>query len=169
MEWLADFAAWVWDRHHNILSWYIRPLFLLPFCWFAYRRSPIGIALTLLALVTSMAWFPAPANPDPAVVAMLDTEKAYLLGTWTPAKVAVALLVPLTFAGLGTALWRRSIGWGLVVLNGAVLFKIAWTYAVGDADGAGAHLVPALVGLVLVDAVVLGAAHVIRRRKESLT
>ena len=34
-----EFTAWAWERHHNILSWYIRPLFLLPFCYFAYRRS----------------------------------------------------------------------------------------------------------------------------------
>ena len=27
-----EFAAWAWARHHNELSWYIRPLFLLPFC-----------------------------------------------------------------------------------------------------------------------------------------
>ena len=24
---------------HNVLSWYIRPLFLLPFCYFAYKRT----------------------------------------------------------------------------------------------------------------------------------
>src|SRR5215217_3294099 len=34
-----EFAAWAWDRHHNVLSWYIRPLFLLPFCYFAYKRN----------------------------------------------------------------------------------------------------------------------------------
>ena len=34
-----EFVAWAWARHHNVLSWYVRPLFLLPFCYFAYRRS----------------------------------------------------------------------------------------------------------------------------------
>ena len=24
----------VFERHHNQLSWYIRPLFLIPFCYF---------------------------------------------------------------------------------------------------------------------------------------
>ena len=66
MELINDVAAWAWARHHNILSWYIRPLFLLPFCFFAYRRSLLGITLTLVALATSMAWFPAPATPSPA-------------------------------------------------------------------------------------------------------
>ena len=25
MELLSDFLAWAWARHHNVLSWYIRP------------------------------------------------------------------------------------------------------------------------------------------------
>nr|WP_320022777.1 hypothetical protein [uncultured Draconibacterium sp.] len=33
------FFYWVFERHHNQLSWYIRPLFLIPFCYFAYKRS----------------------------------------------------------------------------------------------------------------------------------
>jgi hypothetical protein len=53
-----EFVAWTWARHHNVLSWYVRPLFLLPFCYFAYRRSLWGIVLTLLTLATSMFWFP---------------------------------------------------------------------------------------------------------------
>ena len=65
MEWVNEVAAWAWARHHNILSWYIRPLFLLPFCFFAYRRSLLGIGVTLVALATSMAWFPAPREPEP--------------------------------------------------------------------------------------------------------
>ena len=54
MELLNEFHSWARTRHHNPLSWYIRPLFLLPFCCFAYKRSMWGIALTLLALSTSM-------------------------------------------------------------------------------------------------------------------
>jgi hypothetical protein len=61
----AEFAAWAWARHHNELSWYIRPLFLLPFCYFAYKRSLWGITLTVVALATSMFWFPAPQRADP--------------------------------------------------------------------------------------------------------
>lgn len=162
--WLADLASWAWDRHHNVLSWYVRPLFFLPFCWFAWRRSIAGIALTLVALATSMAWFPAPEHPDPAVVRMLAVERDYLLGEWTPPKVAVALLVPLTFAALAAALWRRSIGWALVVVNIAVLSKVGWTYGVDGGAGADAHLVPALLGLAVVDLALLGAARWLRGR-----
>lgn len=44
MEQLLDeFLSWVWPRHHNPLIKYIRPLFLLPFCYVAYKRSIWGI------------------------------------------------------------------------------------------------------------------------------
>jgi hypothetical protein len=39
----GEFVGWAWERHHNVLSWYVRPLFFLPFCFFAYRRSLLGI------------------------------------------------------------------------------------------------------------------------------
>ncbi|HYN92716.1 MAG TPA: hypothetical protein VES42_02570 [Pilimelia sp.] len=164
-EWFGALGGWAWDRHHNILSWYVRPLFLLPFCYFAFRRSLLGIGATLVALVTSMAWFPAPARPSAAVVAMLDTERDYLLGEWTVAKVAIALLIPLMFAAIALALWRRSLPWALVVINGAVLFKVAWTFWYGDATGALAHLTPALLGLAIVDAALIGAARWYARRQ----
>lgn len=162
-EFLADVASWAWARHHNVLSWYVRPLFFLPFCWFAYRRSATGMALTLVALATSMAWFPAPAHRDPAVVHFLQVERDYLLGEWTTAKIAMSLTVPLTFAALAAALWRRSLTWAFVVVNAASLFKIGWSYWFDESGtGADAFVVPALVGLAVVDVGLLVAA---RRRR----
>jgi hypothetical protein len=121
-----EFVAWA--RHHNVLSWYVRPLFLLPFCYFAYKRSLWGIVLTLLALATSMFWFPAPEHSSPAVKEMLASEREYLTSNWTLWKVLIALLVPLGFAALAFAFWRRSLAWGLAVINAMVLFKIGWTF-----------------------------------------
>ena len=72
---MDEFVAWAWERHHNVLSWYIRPLFFLPFCYFAYRRSLFGITLTLVALATSIFWFPAPETASPAVIEMLAAER----------------------------------------------------------------------------------------------
>ena len=63
------------------------------------------MTLTLVAPATSMAWFPAPVHPDPAVVHFLEVERDYLLGEWTVAKVAMSLIVPLTFPALAAALW----------------------------------------------------------------
>ena len=74
-------------------------------------------------------------------------------------------MIPATFTALALAFWRRSIIWGLVVINGAVLFKIGWTYAVSGTAGATAHLVPALAGLVLVNAMVIVASRVVARRR----
>ncbi len=28
--WINDFLAWAWERHNNVLSRYIRSLFVLP-------------------------------------------------------------------------------------------------------------------------------------------
>ena len=113
MEWVNELAAWAWARHHNILSWYIRPLFLLPFCFFAYRRSLLGIGLTVVALATSMAWFPAPVNPSPAVVEMLDAERNYLFGPWDAAKVFASLLVPAVLHRSGPDLLAPVAGLGV--------------------------------------------------------
>jgi hypothetical protein len=155
MEWLNELAAWAWARHHNELSWYIRPLFLLPFAYFAYKRSGWGIALTLVAVATSMAWFPAPEHPSAGAIEMLAAEREYLLGEWTLAKIAVAFTVPLMLGGLATALWRRSLVWALVAINLGGLFKITWTFVVSDTTGAMQHLYPAVAGLVVVNSVVL--------------
>ena len=157
-----EFVAWAWARHHNILSWYVRPLFILPFCYFAYRRSLFGIVLTLLALATSMFWFPAPEHTSPAVNEMLGAEEAYLTADWTLWKVLVALLIPLTFAALGLAFWKRSLVWGLAVVNAAILFKIAWTFLFSTEAGALSHLPAAVLGLAVCDALIL---YVIRRMR----
>jgi hypothetical protein len=160
---IDEFTAWAWERHHNVLSWYIRPLFFLPFCYFAYKRSLWGIALTMVALATSMFWFPAPEMTSPAVREMLDAEEEYLTANWTPWKVLIALLVPVSFAALGLAFWKRSLVWGLAVINGAILFKIGWTFVFSTEASAMSHL-PAVLGLAVCDAVILYLLHRMRRR-----
>jgi hypothetical protein len=157
-----EFVAWAWTRHHNILSWYVRPLFILPFCFFAYKRSLLGIVLTILALATSMFWFPVPENSSSAVNEMLASEREYLTTDWTLWKVFIALLVPLTFAALGLAFWKRSLLWGLAVVNAAILFKIGWTFLFSTEAGAMSHLPAAVLGLVICDALIL---YVIRRMR----
>jgi hypothetical protein len=157
-----EFVAWAWARHHNILSWYVRPLFILPFCYFAYRRSLLGIVLTLLALATSMFWFSAPEHAGTAVNEMLKTEEMYLTANWTLWKVLIALLVPITFAALGLAFWRRSLFWGLAVVNAAIIFKIAWTFLFSTGAGAMSHLPAAVIGLVVCDALILYVMRKIR-------
>ena len=155
MELLEGFLWLAWARHHNVLSWYIRPLFLLPFCYFAYRRSLAGIVITLVALASSMFWFPAPENPSPAVIEMLAAEEEYITGEWTLAKILMALLIPISFTALALAFWMRSLVYGLAVINASILFKIAWTFVVSDVAGALAHLPAAVLGLAICEAVIL--------------
>ena len=157
-----EFAAWAWARHHNELSWYIRPLFLLPYCYFAYKRSLLGIVLTVLALATSMFWFPVPERVDPRAGGFLAVEREYLTGDWTLWKVLLALLVPISFAALGVAFWKRSLVWGLAVINAMVLVKVAWSFYFGDESGGLILLPSALVGLAICDAVIL---YVVRRMR----
>jgi hypothetical protein len=157
-----EVVAWAWARHHNVLSWYIRPLFLLPFCFFAYKRSLWGIVLTLVALATSMFWFPAPERSSQAVIEMLASEREYLTANWTLWKVLVALVVPISFAALGLAFWKRSLVWGLAVINAAVLFKIGWTFVFSTEAGAMSHLPAAVLGLAICDVVIL---YLLRRMR----
>jgi hypothetical protein len=161
MELLDEFLSWAWSRHHNPLGWYIRPLFLLPFCYFAYKRSIWGIALTLLALATSMFWFPEPERPDPRAVEFLAMEKEYLMSDWIPVKVLLGLLVPISLAALALAFWKRSLLYGLVLIDAIMLTKVGWSFYYGGGSGL-TLLSPAVVGLVACNAVVLYVAYRVR-------
>ena len=158
-----EFAAWAWARHHNELSWYIRVLFVLPFCYFAYKRSLWGIVLTVVALSTSMFWFPAPERVDPRAAEFLAVEREYLTSGWSLWKVMLALLVPISFAALAVAFWKRSLVWGLVVINAMVLVKIVWSFYFGDESGGLTLLPSALAGLAVCDAAILYVVHRIRK------
>lgn len=154
MDYLQHFAEWAWARHHNPLSWYIRPVLLIPYCYFAWRRNLPGMALSLLALFTSMFWFPAPAEPDPLAKAFLEAELRYLKEPWSAVKIAFAASVPLFLAVTGLAFWHRSVLIGLAAINLASLLKIAWSFHYGGSTG-WTVVAPALIGLLVVNAAVL--------------
>ncbi len=132
----------------------MRSLFLVPYCYFAWRRNVPGMIATVFALATSMFWFPAPAVPDPRFAAFLDAERRYLLGPWGPIEVFFAALVPLFFVCVGLAFWRRSFVIGLVAINAASLIKIGWSFYFGGSSG-WTVVVPAIVGIIVVNAAVL--------------
>ncbi len=161
---MSELWDWAWQRHHNELSWYVRPLFLLPLAWFAYRRSVWGIAATLVALATSMFWFPAPSTISPRVAEFLAFEQEWLTGDWTVGKVTLTLMVPAALTAYCVAFWRRSVVWGLVLLNVMALGKLLWGVVAGQGSG-WAMTVPALVGLAVGDAVLLVTLALGRRRR----
>jgi len=142
------FYNWIWARHHNVLSWYVRPLFLIPLCYFAYRRSLAGILGTVFALTTSMAWFPAPVAVTEQINQFLEVERQYLFGTWDTAKVLMTLLVPASLTLLCAAFWKRSLWFGLSVLVFMAVGKMIWGVAFGGQSG-WAMLAPAAIGLVI--------------------
>lgn len=160
---VQEFWEWAWARHHNVWSWYIRPLFVIPYVWFAHRRSVWGMVATVVALATSMFWFPAPDRVDPGVESFLAAELAYLTGPWTPAKVLLTLTVPAFFVLLAVAFWRRSWWWGLVVISVAAVGKVVWSLVEGGTSG-WAVAAPALIGLAVCNAAVLLGVRLLRRR-----
>jgi hypothetical protein len=153
MESLSDFLTWAWARHHNVLSWYIRPLFVIPLVFFAYKRNWKGLVITIVALFTSMFWFPAPEIADPSVEQFLQVERDYILGKWNIAKALWTLTVPAFFYFLILAFWKRSLWWGLAVINLAALGKITWSVLSAGEAGL-ATLGPALIGMLVCDAAV---------------
>jgi len=165
MELLHDFLSWVWARHHNELSWYVRPLFLLPFCFFAYRRSVWGIVATLLLFPTSLFWFPAPENPSPRVEGYLAWERQFLFEGSVVARVALVLMVVAFFVALAAAFWKRSWLWGLVVINAGTLLKVIWSVAFGGTTS-WASLAPSIFTLAVTDAAILLAMRFSRRRRK---
>jgi hypothetical protein len=118
-----------------------------------------------VALATSMFWFPAPEQASPQAVEFLAVEREYLTSDWTFTKILLALLVPVSFAALAVAFWRRSLVWGLAVINAMVLVKLVWSFYFGDTSGGLTLLPSALAGLAVCDAVIL---YILRRmRKQS--
>lgn len=165
MDWLGDFWAWAWARHHNPLSWYIRPLFVLPYCYFAYKKSATGLVLTVLAVLSSMFWFPAPATADPRAAEFLAMEQQYATGGWTWTKTAMAALVPLWFVLLAGAFWRRSWIVGIVVINVGAVLKVVWSFSFGG-ETAWSILPPVVVGALICNAVLV---YVLGRQRSAST
>lgn len=143
-----DFFIWAWARHHNILSWYIRPLFLIPFCYFAYKRSWAGISVTIFLLLSSMFWFPEPEIVSVQVKQFLQMEIDYLTTSWGLSKILVTLLVPISLIALGAAFWKRNLLFGISVIVFIALAKIIWSVAFGGESGM-SIIGPAIIGLII--------------------
>jgi hypothetical protein len=142
------FFNWVFERHQNPMSWFIRPVFLIPFCFFSYKRSWAGILITLFCLFTSMFWFSRPEIISEQVKIFLQFEKDWLNSQWDYKKWLLLLTVPISLFALGFAFWKRSflIGLGIVALM--TMGKIVWSiYNAGEAGKS--ILVPATIGLIL--------------------
>lgn len=148
---------WAYARHTNKMSWYIRPLWILPLGYSAWQRSPKGIGWSLAGLVSSMFWFPEPDAIDPKVQQFLDMEKEFLLEP-TPAKLLSLTAIPIKMSLLLAAFWHRSPGSGLLVVNQIAVLKVIWSLRNGGESGR-AVIKPAVVGLVVSNAAIIGFAR----------
>ena len=155
-----SFFEWTFARHHNILSWYVRPLFIVPMVYFALRKSYAGVSLSIFCLFTSMFWFPTPQQTDPKVLGFLAYEIDYLKGTWDTKKILFSLSVLLFFYLLIVSAWKRKWRLLLYTVVLAALLKLLWSVVSSGASGWSVAK-PALVGLVICVVFIL-----ITRRKE---
>jgi len=153
------FFNWAYARHHNVLSWYIRPLFIVPIVIFAFKRSLTGVFASIFALFTSMFWFPAPDTSSPQVISFLAYEMEYLKGAWTAQKILMSLTVPIFFILLIIAAWKRN--WKLLVsvVVAAAVLKSLWSIVFGGEAGISV-LKPAITGLIIC----IAAFYYYRRR-----
>jgi len=152
VDMLNDFLSWAWARHHNPLSWYVRPWFVLPFCYFAYRKNVWGMLLTIVAVVSSMFWFPAPEAAQPRAAAFLAAERAYVASEWTLSKIFVTALVPAWFTALALAFWGRSWAAGVFVINAGVALKVLWSFYFAG-DSAWSIVAPVALGVAVCNGV----------------
>ncbi len=142
------FFDWVFERHHNQWSWYLRPLFLLPFCYSAYKKSFAGMMVSIFALFTSMFWFPKPEIVSNSVIDFLEFEKEYLYGEWNLSKQLLTLTIPISFIALGLAFWKRSVIMGIAVVFLMATGKMVWSIQNAGESGK-SILIPAILGLLI--------------------
>ena len=121
---------------------------------------------TIVAVLSSMFWFPAPAAGDERAAEFLAMERRYVTGGWTLAKTAMTALVPAWFFLLAWAFWRRSWPAGFLVINIGMLLKVVWSFYFGGATAW--SIIPAVtIGALVVNGVMLFAYRRLRRAGDS--
>ena len=149
-----SFFEWAFARHHNTLSWYIRPLFIIPIVLGAFKKSYTIIFASIFCLFTSMFWFPEPAKVDENVVEFLEFEKDYLTTGWAADKAFVVVAVILFFTFLIYTTWNRKWKWLLFVIVISALLKVI--HSVIFSGNSGLSIVkPAILGVVICASAIL--------------
>ncbi|MBV9454988.1 MAG: hypothetical protein JOZ19_12865 [Rubrobacter sp.] len=82
-------------------------MFILPLCWFAYKRSLLGVVIILLLFPTSLFWFSEPENPSPRVEGYLAWELQFLTDDSAAVRFVLVVLVIGFFVALA-AFCRRN-------------------------------------------------------------
>lgn len=148
-----DLGNWVWNRHQNLFSWYSRPLFIIPACYYAYQRK-LGYVIGMMALLaTSLFWFSPPAEVSDTVRGYLEWErKAFLDPKNRISLIILVLTVSIFLFCLFYAFWKRSIWIGLLVINIGNILKILVSVMFGG-DAGTAAIVPTLSSMLAINLV----------------
>ncbi len=142
------FFKWAFYRHHNVLSWYIRPIFIIPIIWSAYKKTFAGISISIFCLFTSMFWFPKPDLVNPKIVEFLDFEINYLKSGWTIDKIALFFAVAIFFILIIASTWTRNWKLLLLILVATMFLKIFNSYLL-TGESSLSMLKPAVIGLII--------------------
>ena len=159
----STFFEWAFARHHNTLSWYIRPLFIIPIALGAFKRSYTITFASIFCLFTSMFWFPVPDKVDEKVICFLNFEKEYLTSGWATDKVVIIFTILLFFIFLIYATWKKN--WKLlvsVILIGATLKVVHSVFFSGS--GGTSIIKPAVTGAILC---IIGVLFIKNRNKNN--
>ena len=142
------FFMWVFQRHHNMLSWYTRPLFIIPIIWSAYKKLFSGISISIFGLFTSMFWFPKPNITNPEIVKFLNFEVNYLKSGWTIDKIVLFFTVIIFFVFIIVSTWTKNWKLLLLILIATAILKIFNSYLL-TGKSALSMLKPAVTGLIV--------------------
>lgn len=153
---------WIWNRHQNQFSWYSRPLFIVPACYYAYRQNIFLIAGFMVLLFCSLFWFSAPDQVPEHVMRYLEWEKQLFLSNESVFTLLLMVLAVVVYLYLlFYAFWRRNPWMGLVLINVGTITKIVVSISLGKEAG-GAAVVPSLSSLAIINTFAL----VIWKRKK---
>lgn len=153
-------GLWIWERHQNQFSWYSRPLFIIPACYYAFRQNLWLCAGFMLLMLCSLFWFEAPESVSGHVVNYLEWEKQLFFANESVLPLLFLLVGVIAFLFvLFYAFWQRNPWMGLLVINTGTLLKIAVSIVFGKEAGLAA-IVPSVSSLVVINLV----AYVVWRR-----
>ena len=142
---------WIWNRYQNLFSWYSRPLFIIPACYYAYQRK-LGYVIGMLALLaTSMFWFAPPDEVSDAVTSYLEWERVAFLDPQNRVPLTILVIsVSVFLICLFYAFWQRSLWLGLLVINVGNVLKVLVS-VMFRRDAEAVSIVPTLSSMLIIN------------------
>jgi hypothetical protein len=148
-----NLGGWIWERHQNQFSWYSRPLFLLPACYYAYRHRLWLVIGFMTLLGCSLFWFAPPEHVPEHIHGYLEWEKQLFFSHDSHLPLFLLVVVVIVFlAGLFRAFWQKNPWLGLLLINVGTLLKVVVSVTLGQEAGMAA-VFPSLSSIVIINAV----------------